>query len=372
MEASVAPSSGGKQLLPMRAQVDAEAYEELLQENLELRKKVAEVTVSKETVAQENERLAREINDLEGRIAEFASLIQQLQAEREAVPVNTEEITTLEAQLQRAQDEQGRLNNALQEAQRQLTVLQSKPAEDPRTKVQPGSPLFKELEEENALLREKLTELERLRMQATQAEDALAEREAEWARIRESTEETKDALAAELEVAKQSEQRHRQLMEKILNKMPKLEQEVTELRAEVQQKDRALTDRERLLTALQQELKRREHRVVKAERVAGMIEQARDDVEAVDAREKRDMHYNMAMVFAKEGRFKDAEREYLHALRIDPGDAGVHYNLGILYDDELEDKRRAASHYRKYLQLAPHSEDVDKVRHWLNLIEVQR
>ena len=66
----------------------------------------------------------------------------------------------------------------------------------------------------------------------------------------------------------------------------------------------------------------------------------------------------------------EAEQEYLKALRIDPTDAFCHYNLGILYDDELGSKRRAAMHYRRYLLLAPYSPDVDHGQEWLNRLEM--
>ena len=118
------------------------------------------------------------------------------------------------------------------------------------------------------------------------------------------------------------------------------------------------------------ELQKREQRLIKAERMTAVLEKARDDVAQVSERERRDMHYNMAVVYAKEGRLREAEGEYLRALQIDPNDPAVHYNLGILYDDELNDKGKAAMHYRKYLKLSPHGSDVDAVKSWLLKIEM--
>jgi tetratricopeptide (TPR) repeat protein len=88
-------------------------------------------------------------------------------------------------------------------------------------------------------------------------------------------------------------------------------------------------------------------------------------------REKLNMHYNMASVYAREGKFTEAENEYLQALRIDPTDADVHYNLGILYDDEMKQSEKAMVHYRRYLQLNPHGLDADRVRTWLRKLEMQ-
>ena len=110
---------------------------------------------------------------------------------------------------------------------------------------------------------------------------------------------------------------------------------------------------------------------VTAERMAAVLNQARDDVQQVSASQQRDMHYNMAVVYAKEGRIKAAEAEYLNALRLDSMDAATHYNLGILYDDELNDKGRASMHYRRYLKLSPSATDREQVREWLMRLDMR-
>ena len=76
------------------------------------------------------------------------------------------------------------------------------------------------------------------------------------------------------------------------------------------------------------------------------------------------MQFNMAVVYAKEGRSKDAEREYLHALRMDPEDTDVHYNLGILYEESLNDPKRASMHYRIYLRFKPSGAESAMVSNW--------
>ena len=67
----------------------------------------------------------------------------------------------------------------------------------------------------------------------------------------------------------------------------------------------------------------------------------------------------------------DAKREYLKCLKIDPKDAGVLYNLGILYDDKLNDNRKAAYYYRRFLKYRPMGEDAIQVRRWLTDIELE-
>jgi len=82
-------------------------------------------------------------------------------------------------------------------------------------------------------------------------------------------------------------------------------------------------------------------------------------------REKVDMHYNVGCVFRSGGLFLKAEQEFLKALAITPDDADVHYNLGILYEENLKNPGKARAHYERYIELAPTARDAAKVRQWL-------
>jgi tetratricopeptide (TPR) repeat protein len=170
---------------------------------------------------------------------------------------------------------------------------------------------------------------------------------------------------------KSADEKEKQALGKMTAQLPDMERELTDLRASVKEKDDALREREKALQAMAVELDRREHRMVKAERMSDMLEKARSDLVQVSDREKRDMHFNMASVYARDGEYREAETEYLRALRIDPGDADAHYNLGILYDDHLDQKRKAALYYKRYLKLRPDATDVDQVKAWLLNIEMQ-
>jgi tetratricopeptide (TPR) repeat protein len=77
------------------------------------------------------------------------------------------------------------------------------------------------------------------------------------------------------------------------------------------------------------------------------------------------MHFNLAVAYDKTGLYGAEEREYLECLKLDPGDANVHYNLGILYDDKLNDGVKALKHYRRYLELRPSGEDAEQVKEWV-------
>ncbi|MBU0759944.1 MAG: tetratricopeptide repeat protein [Candidatus Omnitrophica bacterium] len=75
--------------------------------------------------------------------------------------------------------------------------------------------------------------------------------------------------------------------------------------------------------------------------------------------------YNNGLKYAVEENYKKAEESFLKAIKINPEDADSCYNLAIIYDDHLGNKKKAAYYYRKYLELRPDSEDRDMVMEWL-------
>jgi tetratricopeptide (TPR) repeat protein len=82
-------------------------------------------------------------------------------------------------------------------------------------------------------------------------------------------------------------------------------------------------------------------------------------------REKADMHYNVACIFRSAGQYISSEQEFLKALAIAPDDPDIHYNLGILYEENLKNPKKARGHYERYIELAPSEKEAAKVRQWL-------
>jgi tetratricopeptide (TPR) repeat protein len=86
-------------------------------------------------------------------------------------------------------------------------------------------------------------------------------------------------------------------------------------------------------------------------------------------REKESMHYNMGCVMRAAGQYQQAEKAFLDALAINPQDPAVHYNLGVLYDEDLGRPDKAKKHYQVFLNLAPNDVDAGRVYQWLTAIE---
>lgn len=76
-------------------------------------------------------------------------------------------------------------------------------------------------------------------------------------------------------------------------------------------------------------------------------------------------HVGKARVFYHQGDYTKAVEMYQKALVLDPGYADAYLQLGIIYDDNLKDEKRAVYCYRKYLALEPKAEKAAMVRNWL-------
>ncbi len=344
----------------------SEEMAKLEEENSRLKRKVAALEASAREVGEapspgagdrsgEAELSAMERTEWERTKADLEDEIAEM---RKAAEKHASVVGDLKADLAEAERAKGQLSGEVEQLRNRKVDVRS-------------SDLFQEMEKVNVTLREKLVQIEGERQRLDKQLKKLEKRDERFddeighekdLRLKAETELT-DARAREVE--------YQDLIERMMAQVPQLEKQIVEQDEENRKLKQELTDKNEDLRAMTVELEKREHRLIKAERVAEVLESAREDVLRASDREKLDMHYNMAAVYAREGKFSEAEQEYLHALRLDPTDADVHYNLGILYDDELKSPAKAVVHYRRYLKLSPHGPDADQVRNWLMKLEMK-
>jgi len=84
-------------------------------------------------------------------------------------------------------------------------------------------------------------------------------------------------------------------------------------------------------------------------------------------KDKAVLHYNLGVFYTQSRDYRRALKEFEEVLKTNPDDSDAHYNLGLIYSEYIIDKDKAASHFRKYLGLAPSDEDADKARKYLLL-----
>ena len=95
-------------------------------------------------------------------------------------------------------------------------------------------------------------------------------------------------------------------------------------------------------------------------------------LEQAAQQEKVNSYFNMGCVYRDSRQFQKAEAAFLKACALNPDDPGVHYNLGVLYDDQFHDNAKARVHYARFLDLAPNDPDAPQVREWLTSINESR
>jgi tetratricopeptide (TPR) repeat protein len=77
-------------------------------------------------------------------------------------------------------------------------------------------------------------------------------------------------------------------------------------------------------------------------------------------------HLALGNQYYDNGQLEEARAEYQKVLEFDDRNVDAHLNLGIMYDDILNNKEKAAEHYKAYLELqGPRQEEV---REWLRKV----
>jgi tetratricopeptide (TPR) repeat protein len=115
---------------------------------------------------------------------------------------------------------------------------------------------------------------------------------------------------------------------------------------------------------LQQALSMKDEQLKEANAEIAHLKEVIHKIWKANQQEKINSYYNMGCVYRACRMYKEAEKQFLKALELDPSDAGVHYNLAVLYDDDLNDKAKAREHYERFLQLSPNDKDAARVNEW--------
>jgi len=116
-------------------------------------------------------------------------------------------------------------------------------------------------------------------------------------------------------------------------------------------------------------LARRDRELSEAKAEIARLHEQVKAMESANRREKIALHYNLGCVFKAAQHFERAESEFLKVLTLDPDDPAVHYNLGILYEDDLKKPSKARVHYARFLELSPDDRDAPKVREWMSRLK---
>lgn len=307
--------------------IDPAAYRSLVDENLGIRKERDRLALDLVELRKRNASLLIELQDLERRRDGLAKLLAEMKTPDET----RAELARLQTERAALADEVGRLRRSVG-----LMATNAVPIAAPT----PGSDLFRRLEQENAALR---MELSQARNEA-QAEN----------RKRETSETGEKNLKAASQVLAGQIASLKRDLESARKSEAKMKDAMTELARKVY----ALkTETQRLQEEAAAEKARKEKPAVAREPAKASAGGSSPRVEVSPEEEGR-----KAMAA---GKSREAEKLFLVALQKNPRSAKLHYNLGVLYEDYLDDPGKAAFHYRKYLELDPAAPDASTVSAWL-------
>ena len=342
--------------------IDAATYQRVVDENLELRKQFFKLDVEANALRQKNASLLLDIQDLERRKNQLALLMSQIKTPEETAA----EIARLQLEKQVLFQEVERLRRALEQVPPPVTNAPAPVTPEsipPAASVPaPGSDLFRKIEQENAELRHSLDQSRA----AAQTEAA-----------------TRDRLA-------QSESRLKEELARLADQVRQVTAEAESLRRKEAALKKALVTQARKAFEAEQ---KSEDRSQKSEvggqksEVGGQKSEVRDQkpessiqppassIQTPQAAHSATQQpgnlttvsslLDAARKLLDAKRAREAEALYLKALKLEPKNPQVAYNLGVLYGDYLKNAGKAAKYYRRYLALAPNAPDAPQVRSWL-------
>ncbi len=85
-----------------------------------------------------------------------------------------------------------------------------------------------------------------------------------------------------------------------------------------------------------------------------------------DQQDEKNPYFQKAKRRYQERDYKEAVKYYQRALEMDPHNGAAHLELGLLYEDKLQDYSYAIYHYRRYLELRPGAEKADLVKQFVD------
>lgn len=319
---ALAAASLGPALPPAAAAaVSADEYGKVVRENLDLRSRLNEAGAAGEALKRENAALTLRVADLQGRIETLTLAL------RTARPPED-----VQAELLRLRAEKEALERELRA--RQLEARGPAPGAAPL----PGSDLFRKLEDDKAALVREVDRLNAALQEKVRQHEAA---EAEAARLRQEAAALaadNEALRADLAAAEAARDRNRRLVLEVARKAQGFQREAAELR----EKLKAAADRGRPAAPAREAA-----------------------VEPAPSAPSRDRVFAAGSALLQAGRAADAEKLFLSLVESDPSDAAAHFNLGVIYDESLNQPKKAVAHYGRYLELNPDAADAAAVRIWI-------
>jgi tetratricopeptide (TPR) repeat protein len=372
-EESPSAATSAPAVPPEPAAITVGSYGRLIRENLDLRNQLNDAMETCGELKRENSRLFLQIDQLEAKRRALAASLTELRPGDELQTENAKlrlEKAVLEEELLKLKQDM-LAKRAGGEAPAPLTP-------PPGALVPtPGSDLYRKLEAENADLRKQVEQVREIGRRLSSTRQEMARKEQTLGEDVDRLKQEKAALETQVAQLKTAREKDRKVMRLVAKRALAYKGELDGLQKEAAEVQEALSQREEEVALLTEALKKEIVAPVppagEGEPVKPVPPEIRPGGGAVEAgvgmpppkMSRRDRLFQSALTFTDQGKYAAAEAAYRALLRLDPSDADAHYNLGLLYDEQLRDPEKALTHLRRYLELNPDAEDADAVGAWL-------
>lgn len=81
--------------------------------------------------------------------------------------------------------------------------------------------------------------------------------------------------------------------------------------------------------------------------------------------ENATLHYNLSVLYAQTKDYQKAIAELEKVIEIKPNDGAAYYNMGVIYGEYLNNRKKSIGYFKKYLSLSPKDPDADRIRKYV-------
>lgn len=81
------------------------------------------------------------------------------------------------------------------------------------------------------------------------------------------------------------------------------------------------------------------------------------------------LYYNLALEYLKTKRFREAAQAFKRVVQLTPRDKDAYFNLAVLYESYLNDKKQALGYYSQYLKYASPNDNTAEAKEWVRQIK---
>jgi tetratricopeptide (TPR) repeat protein len=77
------------------------------------------------------------------------------------------------------------------------------------------------------------------------------------------------------------------------------------------------------------------------------------------------LHYNLSVLYAQNQDYTRAIQELEKVIELKPNDGEAYYNMGVIYGEYLNNRKKSVGYFKKYLALSPNDPDAERIKKYV-------